>query len=71
VLHYKGESSRQASRQATVAFFRAMHLFYEKHYRAGTAFALDWLIIAAIYARLSWSLLRDALRPPALRRVSP
>jgi GT2 family glycosyltransferase len=70
VLHYKGESSRQATRQATVAFFRAMHLFYEKHYRAGTVFALDWLIMAAIYGRLSWALLRDALRPPELRRVS-
>jgi GT2 family glycosyltransferase len=70
VVHYKGESSRQASRQATVAFFRAMHLFYAKHYRAGTAFALDWLIITAIYARMGWSLLRDTLRPPALRRVS-
>ncbi len=70
VVHFKGESSRQASRQATVAFFRAMHLFYAKHYRARTVFALDWLIIAAIYARMGWSLLRDALRPPALRRVS-
>lgn len=71
VVHYKGEASRQSSRRATVAFFRAMHLFYEKHYRAGTVFILDWLIVAAIYARMGWSLLCDALRPPALRRVSP
>jgi GT2 family glycosyltransferase len=70
VVHYKGESSRLAARQATVAFFRAMHLFYAKHYRAETPRTLDRLIVAAIYARLGWSLLRDALRPPALRRVS-
>jgi hypothetical protein len=70
VVHFKGESSRQASRSATVAFFRAMHLFYEKHYRAQTFFALDWLIIATIYVRLTWALLLDWLRPPALRRVS-
>jgi GT2 family glycosyltransferase len=70
VVHHKGESSRRASRQATVAFFRAMHGFYAKHYRPGTTPALDWLIIAAINARMGWSLLRDALRPPALRRVS-
>jgi GT2 family glycosyltransferase len=70
VVHFKGESSRQASRRATVAFYRAMHLFYEKHYRAQTFFALDWLIIATIYVRLMWALLRDWLRPPALRRVS-
>jgi N-acetylglucosaminyl-diphospho-decaprenol L-rhamnosyltransferase len=70
VTHYKGESSRQASRKATVAFFRAMHLFYAKHYRARTIFALDWVIITAIYGRMGWSLLRDALRPPTLRRVS-
>ncbi len=70
VVHYKGESSRQSSRKATVAFFRAMHQFYAKHYRDRTVFALDWLIICAIYTRLGWSLLRDALRPPDLRRVS-
>lgn len=70
VVHYKGESSRQSSRKATVAFFRAMHHFYAKHYRDGTFFALDWLIVCAIYARMGWSLLRDALRPAHLRRVS-
>jgi N-acetylglucosaminyl-diphospho-decaprenol L-rhamnosyltransferase len=70
ILHHKGESSRQNSERATVAFYRAMHLFYAKHYRATTFFALDWIIIAGIYARLAWALFRNALRAPGQRRVS-
>jgi GT2 family glycosyltransferase len=69
VLHHKGESSRQSSTRATVAFFRAMRRFYGKHYRRDTFVLLDWLIIATIYGRLAWALLRNALRPPARRRV--
>lgn len=70
VLHHKGESSRQVSQRATVAFFQAMWLFYGKHYRAGTFFALDWLIRLGILSRLGWALLRNALRPPEKRRVT-
>jgi hypothetical protein len=70
VLHHKGESSRQSAAHATVAFYRAMHLFYAKHYRARTGFILDWLILGAIYGRLGWSLVRNALRPSEERRVA-
>lgn len=47
ILHYKRESSRQ-SKKAQVEFYRAMELFYDKHYRATTPFWLDWLVRGGI-----------------------
>ncbi|MCX7708147.1 MAG: glycosyltransferase [Anaerolineae bacterium] len=43
VLHVKEAASRHSFR-ARVEFYRAMNIFYEKHYRATTPFWLDWLI---------------------------
>lgn len=43
VLHIKEAASRHSYR-ARVEFYRAMNIFYEKHYRATTPFWLDWLI---------------------------
>jgi len=47
IVHYKRESSKR-SRQAQIEFYRAMYIFYEKHYRATTPFYLDWLVRAGI-----------------------
>jgi len=69
VLHHKGESSRQESRRATTEFYRAMLIFYRKHYAAGDLFLLRWAIVAAIYARGAMAYLQNLLRPTALRRV--
>lgn len=43
VLHIKEAASRHSYR-ARVEFYRAMTIFYDKHYRATTPFWLDWLI---------------------------
>src|SRR5581483_10435853 len=40
ILHYKRESSKQ-SKKAQVEFYRAMYIFYDKHYRATTSFWMD------------------------------
>jgi GT2 family glycosyltransferase len=50
VLHYKGEASK-TSRKAHYEFYRAMHIFYEKHYRATTAPCLYWLVAGGIAIR--------------------
>lgn len=71
VVHEKGASSRQRSQLTTVAFYRSMHLFHAKHFRAGTFAPLNWLIVATIYLRMLWSLAKNALRPPDARRVAP
>lgn len=47
ILHYKRESSKR-SRKAQIEFYRAMYIFYEKHYRATTPFYLDWIVMGGI-----------------------
>jgi N-acetylglucosaminyl-diphospho-decaprenol L-rhamnosyltransferase len=71
VVHQKGASSRQRSQRTTVAFYRSMHLFHAKHFRARTFRPLNWLIVTTIYFRMLWSLGKNALRAPAARRVAP
>jgi N-acetylglucosaminyl-diphospho-decaprenol L-rhamnosyltransferase len=70
VLHHKGASSRQHSHRMTWEFYRSMHLFYHKHFRQSMPPVIDWLVIAGIYARFAWSLVKNALRPAEERRVS-
>ncbi len=54
VLHVKRASSRRSGR-AQVEFWRAMEIFYRKHYEAQTPRPVHWLIIAAIRAKLAWT----------------
>jgi N-acetylglucosaminyl-diphospho-decaprenol L-rhamnosyltransferase len=74
VLHIKEAASRHSYR-ARVEFFRAMTLFYEKHYKATTPFYLDWAIRGGVWFFGGLDLLRRRLRgqyraagqPPAAR----
>jgi N-acetylglucosaminyl-diphospho-decaprenol L-rhamnosyltransferase len=50
VLHYKRAASRH-SHKANYEFYRAMHIFYRKHYEATTPFWLHWLILGGIALR--------------------
>jgi N-acetylglucosaminyl-diphospho-decaprenol L-rhamnosyltransferase len=70
VLHLKGQSSKGRSLRCTYEFFRAMHLFYQKHYAAGGSGPKNALVTAGIVGFGLASLLLDRLRPPARRRVS-
>ncbi len=47
VLHYKRESSRQSPR-AHREFWRAMRIFYRKHYAASTPFVVHWLVLLGL-----------------------
>jgi N-acetylglucosaminyl-diphospho-decaprenol L-rhamnosyltransferase len=70
VLHLKGQSSRGRSLRCTYEFFRAMHLFYQKHYAPEAPGVKNALVTAGIVVFGCASLLLDRLRPPAWRRVS-
>ena len=70
VLHLKGQSSKGRSLRCTYEFFRAMHLFYQKHYAAGGSGPKNALVTAGIVGFGLASLLLDRLRPPSRRRVS-
>ena len=70
VTHVKGAASRKASLRATVAFYDAMRIFHDKHYRARTPAPVNWIIDGGI-ALLKWgALLRNRLRSPMRRRVA-
>ena len=49
VLHLKGQSSRQAKARSTREFYRAMLIFYRKHYAPRTQPILHWLVVSGIY----------------------
>lgn len=61
VLHYKRASSRH-SRKAQYEFYRAMLLFYYKHYAATTPFWLHWLVVSGVYLRGAAVLLSHSLK---------
>jgi GT2 family glycosyltransferase len=70
VLHLKGAASRKASRRAIAAFYDAMSIFHNKHYRKDTFFLVNWTIDAAVLAMRSVALLRDRLTPAEQRYVA-
>lgn len=67
ILHHKGESSRRNRYRATLEFYRAMLVFYHKHYARQTSLPLRWLIVAAIYLRGSLAYIQNLFHPEALR----
>jgi len=71
VLHHKGASSAQRSRQSIVEFYRAMLIFFGKHYAASTSRPVRWLVVLGIYASAALALLRNLIagRGTTPRRV--
>ncbi len=71
VLHVKRASSRQNPR-AQIEFYRAMLIFYYKHYRRKTAFWLHWLVLAGVAIKGGRAIWPDIAAGPAiLRPTSP
>jgi len=58
ILHVKRAASRQSAR-AQLEFWRAMEIFYRKHYAAQTARPVHYLILAAIRAQLELTRLQQ------------
>lgn len=61
VLHYKEASSRH-SRKARYEFYRAMYLFYRKHYARSTPFWLGWIIVLGIALRGGVAMAAELIR---------
>ncbi len=62
VLHYKRVSSKR-SRRAQLEFWRAMYIFYRKHYARTTPWWLHVLVITGIASRGGLALVREVFRP--------
>jgi N-acetylglucosaminyl-diphospho-decaprenol L-rhamnosyltransferase len=65
VLHIKGASTKH-SRRARYEFYRAMNIFYRKHYAATTPFWLHWLIITGIVLQGGLAMLREVVKGSSL-----
>jgi hypothetical protein len=70
VTHLKGASSRKASRRAIIAFYDAMLIFHDKHYRATSPRIVSALVHAGVAVMRSAALWQDALRSSARKRVA-
>lgn len=64
VVHYKRRSSSQNRKRAQHEFYRAMHLFYRKHYAKTTPLWLHWLVMAGLILRGGTAMVREVLQPP-------
>jgi GT2 family glycosyltransferase len=64
VQHVKRAASR-FSRKAQVEFYRAMLIFYRKHYAAQTPFWLHSLVLGGIVLKGGFALLGDVVRRSA------
>lgn len=64
VLHHKGESTRRARARAVREFYRAMLIFYRKHYAPTNPSLLRWVVTAGIYLR--WGLALALLKAEGL-----
>ena len=49
IIHYKGQSTREAPFDSFRIFFGAMHLFVKKHFKKGWSFFPRWFIMAGIW----------------------
>ncbi|PWH20360.1 MAG: glycosyltransferase family 2 protein [Ardenticatenia bacterium] len=65
VRHVKRAASRHSPR-AQMEFYRAMRIFYIKHYASSTPRLLHWLVLLGIGLRSGFAKIQLALSPPRL-----
>jgi GT2 family glycosyltransferase len=65
VLHVKRASSRQNPR-AQIEFYRAMLIFYYKHYHTDTSLLLHWLILLGVALKGGRAIWPDVAAGPAI-----
>jgi N-acetylglucosaminyl-diphospho-decaprenol L-rhamnosyltransferase len=62
VLHYKRQSSQQNKDKTDYEFWRAMYIFYRKHYAQDTPFWLHYLVLGGLAVRGGRRVLRTIMR---------
>jgi N-acetylglucosaminyl-diphospho-decaprenol L-rhamnosyltransferase len=70
VLHVKGAASKQCSYSSIIAFYQAMYLFHNKHYKRHTFFLINWFIVLGIVLMGGLALVRNFLRPEGRKGVA-
>ena len=69
VQHQHGAASRKRALRTTFHFFRAMDLFYRKHYVNQYPAVVTGVVRTAIYGALALAMFRTFLTTPSQRRV--
>ncbi|WP_114783729.1 glycosyltransferase family 2 protein [Botryobacter ruber] len=62
IIHYKGESTHKGSLNYVLVFYKAMAIFYKKHFSHSNALFFSKLILLAIYLRAGLSVVMMPLR---------
>jgi len=62
VLHYKRKASEQNKEKASYEFWRAMYIFYRKHYAEETPFWIHYLVLGGLALRGGRRMLREMVR---------
>jgi N-acetylglucosaminyl-diphospho-decaprenol L-rhamnosyltransferase len=70
VLHHKGAASRKQSERSIREFYRAMHIFYRKHYAGQNSGPINAVVSLGITLRGLLALAQNALRPSERKRVT-
>jgi GT2 family glycosyltransferase len=70
VLHVKGAASRKNTAQATAAFYDAMKIFHDKHYRARYPAPVNWAVDLGVALLRAKATIVNRLRPAERRRVA-
>jgi N-acetylglucosaminyl-diphospho-decaprenol L-rhamnosyltransferase len=70
VLHYKRQSSQQNKDRADFEFWRAMYIFYRKHYAQDTPSWLHYLVLGGLSLRGRGRLLRTIIRAERQRATA-
>ena len=65
-----GASSRKQSERSIREFYRAMHIFYRKHYAERYNALVNALVKAGISVRGTLALAQNAVRPVERKRVT-
>ena len=69
VLHYKGEAMKQRSYAMTIQFYRAMWIFYRKHFAEDAFFMFNWMTFLGIWGLCGVALLKNLLSSPERRKA--
>jgi hypothetical protein len=62
IVHLGGQSSRRLPGKCIVWFYRAMVIFYRKHYAPRHTFVVSWMVYAGIWLKAATALCINALR---------
>lgn len=70
VLHHKGASSRKQSERSIREFYRAMHIFYQKHYAGQYNGVVNAIVNLGITARGALAQMQNSVRSSERKRVT-